>query len=127
VTTFEIESVLEDGAEITVVRLSGQAERASVHALLTELQGLAQQRGALRLLVDETDLKPGVMGFNDLHELVSDWRTGTALRASRIAIVATNPIVRGLNQVFRTLANLERKGSMNAFSRRADAVAWLVK
>lgn len=126
-STYEIGSVLEDGIEITVVRLSGHAERANLHALLIELQGRARQHGALRLLVDETDMKAGVMGFNDIHDLVDGWRTGTALRSSLIAVVAANPIVRGLNQAFRVLANLERKGSMNAFSRRADAVAWLVR
>jgi hypothetical protein len=125
-STYEIASVLESGSEITVVRLTGQAESANVHALLTELQALARQRGALRLLIDETDLKPGLMGFNDMHELVNDWRRGQALRASRVAVVAVNPFVRGLNQMFRLLANLERTGSMNAFSQRTDAVAWLI-
>jgi hypothetical protein len=109
------------------VRLTGRAEPASVHALLAELQDLAQQHGALRLLIDETDLTPGLIGFSEIHDLVNDWRRATALKASRIAIVAANPIVRGLNQVFRTLANLERGDSMNAFSKRADAVAWLVR
>lgn len=66
------------------------------------------------------------MGFGDIHDLVDGWRTGTELRTSRIAILATNPVVRGLNQAFRVFARLERKGSMNAFSRRTDALAWLV-
>ena len=125
-STYQISTVLEGSEEITVVELSGQAERANIQGLLGELQGLAKQRGALRILVDETAMKPGLMGFNDIHDLVSDWRTATALKTSRIAVVAENPIVRGLNQAFRALANLERKGSMSAFSKRADAVAWLV-
>jgi hypothetical protein len=126
VSTYQISTVLEGSEEITVVELSGQAERANIQGLLGELQGLAKERGALRILVDETAMKPGLMGFNDIHDLVSDWRTATALKTSRIAVVAENPIVRGLNQAFRALANLERKGSMSAFSKRADAVAWLV-
>ena len=125
-STYQISTVLEGSEEITVVELSGQAERANIQGLLGELQGLAKERGALRILVDETAMKPGLMGFNDIHDLVSDWRTATALKTSRIAVVAENPIVRGLNQAFRALANLERKGSMSAFSKRADAVAWLV-
>jgi len=107
------------------VTLSGPADPASVHALLAELQALARQRGTLRILVDETALQPGLMGFSDMSEIVQDWRTAPDLRASRIAVLAANPIVRGLNQVFRLLANLERKDSLNAFSERADAVAWL--
>lgn len=126
-STYEISTVLEGSDEITVVELSGQADRANIQSLLAELQGLAQQHGTLRILVDEMAMKPGLMGFNDIHDLVSDWRTATGLKASRIAVVASNPIVRGLNQAFRALANLERKGSMSAFSKRVDAVAWLVR
>jgi hypothetical protein len=126
VSTYEIRTLLEGSDEITLVELTGHADRANIQGLLAELQGLAKARGTLRILVDETAMKPGLMGFNDIHDLVSDWRTATALKTSRIAVVASNPIVRGLNQAFRALANLERKGSMSAFSRRADAVAWLV-
>lgn len=116
----------EGDAEITVVELTGHADRANIQGLLAELQGLAKQRGDLRILVDETAMRPGLMGFNDIHDLVNDWRSATALKTSRIAVVAGHPIVRGLNQAFRALANLERKGSMSAFSKRSDAVAWLV-
>ena len=123
---YEIRTTHEGDAEITVVELTGHADRANIHGLLAELQGLALQRGVLRILVDETAMRPGLMGFNDIHDLVSDWRTATDLKTSRIAVLASNPIVRGLNQAFRALANLERKGSMSAFSKRADAVAWLV-
>jgi hypothetical protein len=126
VSTYEIRTIHEGDDEITVVELSGHADRANIQGLLAELQGLAKQRGVLRILVDETAMRPGLMGFNDIHDLVNDWRTATALKTSRIAVVAANPIVRGLNQAFRALANLERKGSMSSFSKRADAVAWLV-
>jgi hypothetical protein len=127
VSTYEISSVLEGSDEITLVELSGHADGANIHALLAQLEVLALQRGVLRILVDETQMKAGLMGFNDIHDLVSDWRAAKALRSSRIAVVAENPIVRGLNQAFRALANLERTDSMSAFSKRADAVAWLVR
>jgi hypothetical protein len=127
VSTYEIRTVLEGSDEIIVVELSGHADVANIHALLAQLEALALQRGSLRILVDETHMKPGLMGFNDIHDLVNDWRTAKTLKSSRIAVVAENPIVRGLNQAFRALANLERKDSMSAFSKRADAVAWLVR
>lgn len=125
-STYEIRTVHEGDHEITVVELTGHADRANIQGLLAELQGLAKERGVLRILVDETAMRPGLMGFNDIHDLVNDWRSASALKTSRIAVVAGHPIVRGLNQAFRALANLERKGSMSAFSKRADAVAWLV-
>ena len=115
------------GGEIVVVKVSGPADAASVSALITELEALAQQRGALRILVDQTDMQPGLLGFSDIAELVSDWRKAPALRSSRFAFVATNPLIRGLNQLFRLSAKLEHKDSMSAFSERADAVAWLMR
>jgi hypothetical protein len=126
VSTYEIQTIREGDIEIIVVELRGQVDLANIQKLLQELQGLAKQRGSLRILIDEMAMRPGLLGFNDIHDLVSDWRTATDLKTSRIAVLASNPIVRGLNQAFRALANLERKGSMSAFSKRADAVGWLV-
>ena len=126
-SAYEIASVLQGDAEITAVKMSGQAERPNIIALLTELQDLARVRGSLRVLIDETDMKPGLMGFNDIHEIVSDWRSGAGLLSSRIAVIAVNPFVRGLNQMFRIAANLEGRASVNAFSKRSDALAWLMQ
>ena len=126
-STYEIASVLQGDAEITTVKMSGQAERPNIIALLNELQELARLRGSLRVLIDETDMKPGLMGFNDIHEIVRDWRSGAGLLSSRIAVIAVNPFVRGLNQMFRIAANLEGRASVNAFSKRSDALAWLMQ
>ena len=117
----------EDGSDIAIVTLHGRATPADIHQLLVELDGLAHQRATLRLLLDETDLTAGVMGFGDIHDIASDWRGATALRSRRIAVVASNPFVRGLNQMFRVFANVEHKDSVNAFSKRADALAWLAR
>ena len=98
-----------------------------MHALIADLQAMAhQEEGMLRILVDETSLQSGRVGIDDISVLVREWRKAAALRSSRIAVIAPNPIIRGLNQMFRLAANLERKDSVNAFSKRADAVAWLV-
>jgi hypothetical protein len=72
-------------------------------------------------------MQPGLLGFNDIAEMVSDWRGAPALRLSRFAFISSNPFIRGLNQLFRLSAKLEHKDSMNAFSKRADAVAWLMR
>jgi hypothetical protein len=127
VSTHAITFSVEDGNDVAIVTLSGHAAPADIHALLMELEGLAQRRLTMRLLVDESDLSAGLMGFKDMHDIASDWRGATALRSRKIAIVASNPFVRGLNQMFRVFANIENKDSMNAFSKRADALAWLVK
>ena len=85
------------------------------------------RRGTLRILIDESELQPGLVGFSDIAEMVRDWRTAPNLRSSRIAVLAANPFIRGLNQMFRLLANVERRDSLSAFTKRADAVAWLVR
>ena len=125
--THKIEVVVEGGNDITIVTLSGLAEPAGIHALLTELDSMAQQGAALRLLLDETDLRAGVMGLSDIQDIVGDWRKANALKSRRIAVLASNPLIRGLNQMFRIFANVENKGSVSAFSDRAAAVAWLVR
>jgi hypothetical protein len=115
------------GDEIVVVKVSGPADAASVRALITQFEALAQQRGTLRILVDQTDMQPGLLGFTDMAEMVSDWRKAPGLRSSRFAFIATNPLIRGLNQLFRLSAKLEHKDTMSAFSERSDAVAWLMR
>ncbi len=123
----QIDFQSEAGDEIVVVKVSGPADAASVRALITELEALAQRRGTLRILVDQTDMQPGLLGFNDIAEMVSDWRRAPALRSSRIAFIASNPVIRGLNQLFRLSAKIEHKDALNGFSKRADAVAWLMR
>jgi hypothetical protein len=127
VSTHKIEVVIEGGNDVTIVTLSGLADPAGIHALLTELDGLAQQGAALRLLLDETDLRAGLMGLSDIQDIVGDWRKANALKSRRIAVVATNPLIRGLNQMFRIFANVENKGSVSSFSNRTSALAWLAR
>lgn len=62
VSTYEVSTVLEGSNEITVVELAGHADRASIQKLLAEMQGLAEQHGPLRILVDETGMRPGLAG-----------------------------------------------------------------
>jgi hypothetical protein len=127
VSTHTIDLLIEDGNDVTIVTLSGLADPAGIHALLTELDGMAQHGAALRLLLDETQLRAGLMGFGDIQDIVGDWRRSNALKSRRIAVVASNPLIRGLNQMFRLFANVENKGSVSAFSDRAAALAWLVR
>jgi hypothetical protein len=121
----KIDVIVDAGNDVTVVTLSGTAHPAGIHALLTELDSLAQHGAAQRLLIDETDLRAGLMGLSDIQDIVGDWRKANALKSRRIAVVASNPLIRGLNQMFRIFANVENKGSVSAFSDRAAALAWL--
>lgn len=126
-STHTIEVIVEGGNDVTLVTLSGLADPAGIHALLTELDGLAQQGAAMRLLLDETDLRAGLMGLSDIQDIVGDWRKANALKSRRIAVVASHPLIRGLNQMFRIFANVENKGSVSAFSDRTAALAWLAR
>jgi hypothetical protein len=127
VSTHKIEVIVDGGNDVTLVTLSGLADPAGIHALLTELDSMAERGEALRLLLDETDLRAGLMGLSDIQDIVADWRKANALKSRRIAVVASHPLIRGLNQMFRIFANVENKGSVSAFSDRTAALAWLAR
>jgi hypothetical protein len=82
-----------------VVKVSGPADAASVRALTTQLEALAQQRGTLRILVDQTDMQPGLLGFSDMAEMVSDWRKAPGLRTLRCSRVAHEKARLGISRL----------------------------
>ncbi len=79
----------------------------------------------LRILVDEMELKPGLLGFSDIPR-GAGLANGAGPKGQPHGGHRVGPHRGGLNEVFRLLAHLERKDSVTAFSKRADAVAWLV-
>ena len=68
----QIESQGEAGNAIVVVKLSGHADPPSIHALITDLQAMAHGHETLRILVDESELQPGLVGFSDIAEMVRE-------------------------------------------------------
>jgi hypothetical protein len=105
------------------VRLSGRPHAASIVAMLVELNTLVAEDPTLRVLIDEEHLGPSFVGPGDIGRFVQAWKTGSALRATRIAVFTSNIAMYGLNRMFQGLANADDRVSV--FHKRADAVAWL--
>lgn len=121
---FEITPETVDGASVVVVRFSGQADTATIRDLIATLAALDE--GA-RILVDETELRPGLVLPQDLRGIVDQWRTLIARRTIRIAVFASNPLVYGMNRMVESIAADDARDRLAVFRARADAVAWLLR
>ena len=123
-STYHID--LEDSKEHgIVVKLSGRAHAETIVDLLHELNALAERDPAVRVLIDETELGAGYVGPRDIGRIAQAWRTAVALHSIRIAAVASNPVIYGLNRMFQGLAiGAER---VTVFHEDARARAWLLE
>lgn len=113
----------DDG--IVVVKLSGRAQAETIVKLLVELNALAERDPAVRVLIDETELGAGFVGPSDIGRIAGAWRKASALRTVRIAALAPNPVIYGLNRMFQGLADGAERVSV--FNDQARARAWLLE
>ncbi len=111
------------GEHLIFVKLRGSPPPDAIVGMLDELDRLITQDASLRVLVDESDLRPSLFGPGDIGRFAGAWRRGTALRASRISVFVSNIAMYGLNRMFQGLANAG--DHVGVFQERADAVAWL--
>jgi hypothetical protein len=108
---------------LILVTLAGHPWPGAIVEMLDELDRLIAGDRSLRVLIDETELRPSFVGPGDIGRFVAAWKRGTALRAARLAVFTPNLAMYGLNRMFVGLANAE--GRVNVFHGRAAAVAWL--
>jgi hypothetical protein len=118
---YQIKSASHAGKEFVEVTLTGDTTSEMVIALFADLNARAEGTRLL-ILIDEMNLRPALIGPRDLKKIASFWRTTTALRAARMAVIAPNPVMYGLNRMFALIANDE---SIHVFMWRQDAIAWL--
>jgi hypothetical protein len=126
VSRYELEFVTQGGKELVQVRLFGQADHANLEALIAELDAAVRDRHPIGILVDESELKPGLIGVDDVRTIVVRWRKANDLRAARIAVFAPNPLVFGLNRLVESLAARDKRMTMRAFRERGSALGWLM-
>jgi hypothetical protein len=105
------------------VTLAGRPWPGSIIAMLGQLDQLIAGDRSLRVLIDETELRPSFVGPGDIGRFVGAWKRGTALRAARLAVFTPNLAMYGLNRMFTSLANAE--GRVSVFHGRVAALAWL--
>lgn len=124
--TFTLRPEVHGGREIAVVELTGPADRTSMLALVAELDLYAKRRrGAPRVLLDETSLEPALITPSEIRVIVRAWEDSVALRETKIAVLAPNPVLYGLNRMVQAYSDRTEK-LIGVFSDRANAVAWLV-
>jgi hypothetical protein len=124
-SSYRIDPADSNADGLILVTLSGRAQADTIVKLLNELNALAQGDPALRVLIDETDLGAGFVGPSDIGRIARAWKNAAALRKSRIAAFATNPVIYGLNRMFQGLADGAERVSV--FNDRTRARAWLLE
>ncbi|MDQ2913846.1 MAG: hypothetical protein M3T56_11390 [Chloroflexota bacterium] len=124
-STYEFDPEASNDEGVIRVKLSGRAQPETIVRLLRELNAIAERNASMRVLIDETDLRAGFIGPSDIGRIAQAWRKATALRSSRIAAYASNPVIYGLNRMFQGLA--EGTDRVSVFNDRARAKAWLLE
>ena len=114
--------VLQD-EHLIHVTLKGMPAPDAIVEMLEKLNALIEMDASLRVLIDENDLHPSVVGPGDIGRFVHAWRHGKALRGARLAVFVANIAMYGLNRMFQGVADAE--GNVRVFHDRAQAVAWL--
>ena len=108
------------------MRFSGQANTATIRDLIAALAALDGGPGPVRVLMDESDLRPGLVLPQDLRGIVDEWRALVSRKTIRIAVFASNVLVYGMNRMVESIAADDAKDHLAVFRTRADAVDWLL-
>src|SRR5512132_123423 len=124
---FELSSETHAERTIVVAKLIGQADSDTIAKLSAHLAALAAHDPHLRALLDEADLRPGLILPQDISGIVEGWRSMTTRDTVRIAVFAPNPILYGLTRLGNAIASRDAEGVTAVFSKREKAIAWLVR
>jgi hypothetical protein len=127
VSTYALERDAKgDGDAIVVVTLSGSASYEKIAELLEELETLAAgEREPLRILIDESGLRPSLVSPSDIRRIVVRWQGARDLRRARIAVLAPGAVIYGLNRMVHGFGGSEAEKRIGVFKQRVDADTWL--
>ena len=67
------------------------------------------------------------MGPADIQKILKAWRQATTLHTTRVAVLASNLAIYGLNRMFQGLAGRDAEGRVRIFTDEAPATAWLLE
>ena len=101
------------------VTLTGALRAATILALLDSLEAAEPAF----VLIDESELKVGLIGPDDIRRIAHQWSIAKNLRDAAIAVVAPNPVVYGLNRMFQLVSNADTR--LAVFWDRTAAVDWV--
>lgn len=124
---FELSNETHTQRTIVVAKLIGQADGDTIAKLSAHLAALAAHDPLLRVLLDEGELRPGLILPQDIGGIVEGWRSMITRDTVRIAVFAPNPILYGLTRLGDAIASRDAQGRTAVFSKRDDAIAWLLR
>jgi hypothetical protein len=115
------------GDDLVEVTLAGRLGYETIAAMLEELDALAIARlpAYLKVLVDETDASPGLLGLLEIRRWIDRWKRG-AVKHGRIAVVAPSLVMFGLNRMAQGVAGADSDEHLAVFRDRDAALTWLL-
>ena len=117
--------LVERGDYVHVV-LHGRPRLKMVVSMFNELEQLTTPRSELRVLIDESDMKAGLLSPNELRAMMGALKASEGLRhRSRIAIYAPSTVVYGLNRMAQAFAGEASEGRLEVFRSEDAARDWL--
>ena len=109
------------------VAIRGRPRLEMVASMFDELEHLAVDAAELLVLIDESEMKGGLLGTGELRAMISALKASAALRhRSRIAIYAPSNLVYGLNRMAQAFAGEASEGRLEVFRTEDAAERWLL-
>jgi hypothetical protein len=110
-------------SDVCYVELAGEAKYGDLIQLLNRLDVLAESNPRMAVLIDETGLRPGLIGPPEIRRLARAWEEARHFRTARIAVFAPGPVIFGLNRMVAAFSG--REAQLRVFSDKASATSWL--
>jgi hypothetical protein len=109
------------------VALRGRPRLAVVASMFADLERLTTDEGELLVLIDESEMKAGLLSPGELRAMIDELKRSAGLRyRSRIAIYAPSAVVYGLNRMAQAFAGEASEDRLEVFRGEGAAVAWLL-
>ena len=114
-------------ADHVEVVLSGRLNYETIVGMLDELAELATAAlpARLKVLVDETDASPGLLGPSEVRSWIERWKRAELMQG-RLAVIAPSMVMFGLNRMAQGIAGADAEHHLAVFKNRDDALSWLL-
>jgi hypothetical protein len=109
------------------VVLSGRLNYETIVGMLDELSVIAAaaKPDRLKVLVDETDASPGLLGPTEIRSWISRWKRAELMQG-RLSVIAPSAVMFGLNRMAQAISGSDADHHLGVFRNRDDAMRWLL-
>jgi hypothetical protein len=107
--------------------LSGRLNYETIVGMLDELAELAAAAlpERLKVLVDETEASPGLLGPREIRSWIDRWKRAELVEG-RLAVIAPTAVMFGLNRMAQGLSGSNAEQHLAVFKTRDAAMDWLL-